>query len=294
MLQILKSSLSVVCVLAVSAGSGCSMAPLKARVDIMENELKDQHTATQRLEQRLDDMQIQLALLKRKLAQGNTLGGTSDRISKLGVVKLQPAQESQKPPSYRISKPEKRRWKLHQVKVKVDEKSIDPYSVTERLSVDHDAARRPLDGQGIYVEKESDTLAASSMEVEQDDGAVELKAFDEAFSLYRNNQFAKAADALEDFSRRYPYHDMASSGLYYAGKSRMMIGQFKEAASIFKKLVESYPKDERNAKALLLAGRCEERLGKAKAAKGTYLELVDTFPLSQEAVTANKRLQSIR
>ncbi len=286
MVQMLKSRLFTVCLLVMSSGTGCSMASLNARVDLLEKELNDQRSSNQYLEQRLDEVQIELVLIKKKLANpgAGSMGYPGRNSSELGEVKL---SSGKKGPKYHINRPKRHKWKLHQIKVK----AVDPSTVTEQLTVDHDAANRPLGGEGVEVQS---SALSSDQDSQPDQDTMGLKVFNDAFSLYRSNQFAKAADALEDFSRRYPDHELASSGLYYAGKSHMMVGQFKKAAAVFKKLVKMYPRDERNAKALLLAGRCEERLGRPREARGTYMELVDAFPLTKEAVTANKRLQSIR
>jgi tol-pal system protein YbgF len=259
--------------------AGCAGSRLEARLELLEQGLADQRQVTKRLETRLDELQIQLRLLRR----GRTRGAAGDQPRDLAVVKLRPEPE---PPAQRQRGPEQaaaaepeRGWRLKRTELE----EIDPAEVTERLPVDRATADRALaDEQARHEQRQRERAAELAAE------------FQQAFTLYRQNRLERASDALRDFARRNPGHTLAPDALFYAGKSRLQLGQVQRAERAFLELARRFPDRERSAEALLMAGRCQERQGQTKRARATYLQLVDAYPLSEQATEANKRLESIR
>jgi TolA-binding protein len=273
-------------------------------MDLLEQQLSDQRAMSKRTERRLDDLQIQVTLLARRLdgrrssARPAAVPEAAD-TPELKVVRLSPPalvlrqDGSQTGRQVKRRAPKRRKaWKL--TETKLDE--VDPAEVTERLPVDRAAAKRQLSGPVMRLsvaddEPEPTTVAAQAPDPED---ALAAKAFSQAFQLYRSNDFGAAARALAAFAGRYPDHPMAGDSLYYAGKAQLMIGQNGRAERHFVELARSFPEGKYSAEALLLAGRCQEKLGHDNKARGTYLQLVDAFPLTKQAGEANQRLRSIR
>ena len=155
---------------------------------------------------------------------------------------------------------------------------VDPDSVSERLPVDHDAARRPLLGPDPDGENE-ETIR---------------RKFSHACSFYNAADYRTAISALYYFIELYPEHPLSIDAQHLVGEAQMAQGKLHEAERAFNLLAQQYPKSKRAISALLMMGRCEEKLGQIKQARSTYLQLVEAYPLSQEAAEANRRLQAMR
>ncbi len=134
-----------VVVLALSALSVCSCAGdrLAARVDLLEKELSDQRIVGKRLDARLDELQIQVTLMARKLEGRGAFGPGSKpaKVPDLKVFKLSPPLPMLKLDE---SGPRTRNGPAPGTGVGRALKPVDPAEVTERLAVDRPAARRSL------------------------------------------------------------------------------------------------------------------------------------------------------
>jgi hypothetical protein len=114
-----------------SSLAGCaSQQPLLSRLDLMEKEIADLHLANRKINQRMDELQIQLSLIDKKLSRRGAQGRP-----KLKVVKLKPGKTTKKTKT-QIKCPNRQG----------SMKEIDPRKVSERLPVDNRAARRTLWG----------------------------------------------------------------------------------------------------------------------------------------------------
>jgi hypothetical protein len=114
--------------------TGCaSDQHLHKRLGLMEDEIADLRQANRKINQRIDELQIQLSLINKKLADR-----PEPRVEPgpaLKVVKLRPRKTTKKAKT-RIKFPDKRSGM----------KEIDPRKVSERLPIDTQAARRTLWG----------------------------------------------------------------------------------------------------------------------------------------------------
>jgi tol-pal system protein YbgF len=247
------------------------------RLDNMEKDVSDVRRAQHALSQRVDELQIQISILNRKLEGRpvSTAPKAGERAAEaapsLNVVRLHPPAPPPPPPSPR-SLP-----------------AVDPDQVEERLPVDTAAARRPLLGPP------PEPVPVREFVIDrQDQGVARAKEFDAAFSSYRVADYDTALPALQAFARKYAGHELAADALVFLGRAQLNLGQVEEARGTFEALVKEYPKSPRAAEALLLDGRCFERSGRTDEARGVYLQLVQAYPLSSEAAEANRRLESIR
>jgi peptidoglycan hydrolase CwlO-like protein len=119
-------------VLFLVAGCACK-EHLQGRLSMLENEVADLHQANQKINRRIDDLQIQLSVINKKLSSRDR-SKTSEQPP-LKVVKLHPLKTVKK---------KQLELKLSHKKGSMPE--IDPRKVSERLPVDPKAARRSLWG----------------------------------------------------------------------------------------------------------------------------------------------------
>jgi tol-pal system protein YbgF len=270
----MNKPISLILTLSIIGPWGCASTDrLNARLDLMEKEVSDLHQMNRRLMRRLDEIQMQISLLKKKLPQPAS-GSESPlpQVPALKVVKLQPDRSG-----FKVDRP-RRKPELSSI-----ETPVDPRNVSERLIVDHEAARRPLMG--------SDQLGPDP---DGEDEETILRKFGHACSFYNAADFKTAVSALKYFIRLYPEHPLAIDAMHLVGEAELAQGKFQEAQNTFNTLTERHPKSKRSISALLMAGECEEKLGYVKQARSTYLQLVEAHPLSREAAEANRRLQAMR
>ncbi len=264
----------IILALLITGSFGCASTDrLNARLDLIQKEVSDLHQKNQRLLKRIDEIQMQLSLLRRKFGKPSArTPGAKPKIPELKVVRLH--RESQGLKSDRPGS--------NPAPGGIDT-PVNPKSVSERLAVDPEAARRPLLGP--------DPLAPDP---DGEDEETILKKFGHACSFYNSADFKTAVATLNHFIRLYPEHPLAIDAMHLVGEAKLALGKFQEAQYTFNTLSERHPKSRRAVSALLMAGECEEKLGYVKQARSTYLQLVEAYPLSQEAAEANRRLQAMR
>lgn len=246
---------------------------LVRRVDVMEQNLSDLRRDQQRLAQRLDELQIQLNAILKKLesarpsASAPPAGGPA-----LEIVKLRPVEKTAERPPKELPLP------------RVLIPPVEPSEVEERLTVDREAARRP-----VLAKEEPKSAPSPAVE---DERMVSL--FREAFDAYRGGDFERAIPAMLSFAKKNPAHRLAPDAWYYAGKAELDLGRLEAAEKKFDAVIDKYPTSSTAASAMLLKARCSERRGNREAARGVYLQVVQNFPRSDEATEANRRLDALR
>jgi tol-pal system protein YbgF len=268
-----------------------SSARVTKRIDMLEKEVADLHRANRNIDKRLDELQIQMSLLLKRVVISSDKSkpeGTlykQPKMPNLKVVKLQPAKQSPKKPKIKKAK------KLSNKPVVPV--AVEPDEVTERLPVDSRLAKIPIMG-GLVVEPGQDDPVT---EPEEDDGydeesiAIELQS---AINHFRNSDFTRVVKELRRFVQKYPEHFLTADALYYLGHARFAQGYYKDAEVDFSAVSRQHPENKFAAGAMLMAAQCHEKLGRRKNARSVYLQLVQAYPLSEEAAEANRRLQSIQ
>jgi hypothetical protein len=124
-------SIQIALLVLFAAPVGCASGEhLAGRMSVLEQEISDLQQANRKIHQRIDELQIQLSVLTKKLSPRTTASDTD--LPDLKVVKLKP-----EPDEPRVSVKKKKRPSDKMIE-------FDPRSVTERLPVDPQAARLPL------------------------------------------------------------------------------------------------------------------------------------------------------
>ncbi|NMB75201.1 MAG: tetratricopeptide repeat protein [Myxococcales bacterium] len=243
------------------------------RVDVLEQNLSDLRRDQQRITQRLDELQIQLNVILKKLESARPSSSAPPASGPaLEVVKLRPSEQTATRPPKELPLP------------RVLIPPVEPSEVEERLPVDREAARRPV----LAKEEPKDTPPSTA----GDERIV--AAFREAFEAYRGGDFERAIPAMLSFAEKNPSHRLAPDAWYFAGKAELDLGRLESAEKKFDAVIDKYPRSSHAASAMLLKGRCSERRGNREVARGVYLQVVQNFPRSDEATEANRRLDALR
>lgn len=257
------------------------------RFEQMENELGDMRRGQAQLSGRVDELQIQLSVLLRRLNEKakSASGAESQLPPDLKVVRVHPeppapgkVTNSGPPGGPSSKKPSAARGArgLH---------PVDPGQVRERLPVDHAAARRPLMEAGASGEEQAE---------DRNPEAETARDYEQAIAAYRAADYDKAIDPLRSFAERHAGEALSGDALYFLGMAKLNLGRFEEARREFEAVADQYPGNQHAAEALLQKARCHEKIGRLDQARGVYLQLVQAYPLSREAAEASRKLESIR
>ncbi len=250
---------------------------LVRRVDVLEQNLSDLRRDQQRITQRLDELQIQLNVILKKLESAHPSASAAPPSGPtLEIVKLRPVEKTAERPAKELPLP------------RVLIPPVEPSEVEERLPVDREAARRPVLAKEEPKEEPKDTPPSAA----GDERLVD--AFRQAFEAYRGGDFERAIPAMLSFAEKNPSHRLAPDAWYFAGKAELDLGRLESAEKKFDTVIDKYPRSSHAASAMLLKGRCSERRGNREVARGVYLQVVQNFPRSDEATEANRRLDALR
>jgi len=121
----------------------------------------------------------------------------------------------------------------------------------------------------------------------------ETRLYEEAIGVMRKGDFAKAADLLTAFQRRYPASGYGPSTLFWLGNAQYGKREYKEAITSFRTLVTRAPDHPRSPEALLSVASSQTDLKDTKAARRTLDELLKTYPKSEAALAAKERLAAL-
>jgi tol-pal system protein YbgF len=267
-------------------GAGCaSTEHLTKRVSLLEKEVADLHRANRDMGKRLDEIQIQLSLLLKKIVVKADAQPKSSMVRgpmpRLKVVKLRPDA---------TGADNRHRVKSRSVARGPRPVPVEPHEVTERLQVDTSAAKLPLMG-GLTVEPGQDGVMEEDQGYDEESIRQELN---QALLELKNRRHSEAIGALIRFSHQYPEHPLAADALYALGQARFAQGDYQDAQVDFSAVSRQHPESRLAAGSMLMAARCQEKLGRRKDARSVYLQLVQAYPLTEEAAEANRRLQSIQ
>ncbi|CAN5388023.1 tol-pal system protein YbgF [soil metagenome] len=136
-----------------------------------------------------------------------------------------------------------------------------------------------------------------TVSIDGQDVAVEvdqIKAYNAAFDLYRNSQFAPAASAFTQFVSLYPQSPYAPLARLWLGNSLYASRDFKGAIAAQQALIKNFPDNAHVPDALLTIGNSQLELGDKAGARKSFREVTDKFASSNAAQSAKERLASIK
>ena len=144
-----------------------------------------------------------------------------------------------------------------------------------------------------------DSTAAAS---DRSDGARDVsadplgenRAFDAAYTLYKNENYQNAATAFRDFLKNYPQSVHEANVRYWMGNSYFLLKDYKNCLSSYETLVSKFQDHPRVAEAMLNIAECQLELKNKTAARKTLKQLISQFPGSDASDKAKKRLATIK
>lgn len=122
----------------------------------------------------------------------------------------------------------------------------------------------------------------------------EKKAYDTAFELFRSGDYKAAADALQDFVKRYPSSAYAANAQYWLGNAYYAQRDYKSAIAAQEVVTTTYRDSAKAPDAMLNIASSYVELKDKKNAKKAFQQLVKNFPESSAAQAAKDRLAALK
>ena len=135
---------------------------------------------------------------------------------------------------------------------------------------------------------------ATASPAAQVDTAAETSAYESAFALFRENNFAGAIAAFRGFLKTYPDGTLASNAQYWMGYSYYALKDYKTALAHQQKLILAYPKSAKVPDAMLNIANNQIALENLPAARKMLDELVARYPGTNAAELAARRLSTLK
>ncbi|BBP45724.1 hypothetical protein THMIRHAS_10970 [Thiosulfatimonas sediminis] len=123
--------------------------------------------------------------------------------------------------------------------------------------------------------------------------AEEQKAYQAAFGLMRNTNYADSVVAFGDFISKYPQSDLLPNAYYWRAEGMYIDNKFEAALDVYSQLVRDFPESSKASDAMLRAGDCLSNLKRDEDAKKVYQRVVQEFPESRAAANAQKILEKM-
>jgi tol-pal system protein YbgF len=122
----------------------------------------------------------------------------------------------------------------------------------------------------------------------------ETKAYEDALAVFRQGDFATAANVFSDFNRRYPRSGYGVTALFWLGNAQYANRDYKEAIKNFSALLARAPDHARAPESLLSVANCQLELKDTKSARKTLTDVVKSYPQTEAATAATERLAKLK
>ena len=122
--------------------------------------------------------------------------------------------------------------------------------------------------------------------------------YNKALDLYYQGKYEEAEKLFKQFLENYPNNKLYDNALFWLGQIYYSKNQFEKAAQQFKKLIDMCEagklKDcNKEPMAMLKLAYSQLELGKKEEAKKVLQSLIEKFPEREEAILAEKKLESL-
>jgi tol-pal system protein YbgF len=147
-----------------------------------------------------------------------------------------------------------------------------------------------LDTRLKKLEPHQETIDGQTAEVMPS----EKKNYDGAMDLFKSGDYKAAADALQEFVRRFPDSAYAANAQYWLGNAYYAQRDYKNAIAAQEAVVDNYGTSAKAPDAMLNIASSYTELKDKKNAKKALQKLVSKFPDSSAAQAAKDRLAAMR
>ena len=126
------------------------------------------------------------------------------------------------------------------------------------------------------------------------DPALENRAFEVAYGLFRDGKFADAVASFQEFIGKYPESVHVPNADYWMGNAQFALNDYKGALGTYQGLIKAFPGTPKAADVLFGIAECQRELKQGAAAQKTLKQLVAKYPDSEAAVKAKELIDTPR
>ncbi len=148
----------------------------------------------------------------------------------------------------------------------------------------------------INAEVSTSSLGTPSVSAsETPAGNAEAEAlYDAAFNHLKSGRYAESARMFEDFTQKFPSHDLTDNAYYWLGESYYVTRNYPLALSAFQSVESQFPLSSKLSDSLLKIGYTYHELEDYVQAQAALRKVVDSFPGTSVARLAENRLSLLR
>lgn len=140
------------------------------------------------------------------------------------------------------------------------------------------------------LKKETIPAAKAAADLLEEDP---LKAYDTAYSLFKDKKYRAARERFAAFIPRFPKDSRAGNAQFWIAEAYYAEKDFESAILAYETLIKSHPRSEKVPAALLKQGLSFLEIDDKKTAKVIFDRLIEQYPDSKEAETARKKRTEI-
>jgi len=131
---------------------------------------------------------------------------------------------------------------------------------------------------------------AAVIPADPSDPALENRAFESAYALFKGDSHANAVKAFQEFLAKYPDSVHVPNARFWLGNALYKLKNYKGALDVYQELLKASPGTSRAAEVMFNIATCQRELKLIVASKKTLKQLVATYPASEAAAKARKLL----
>jgi len=125
----------------------------------------------------------------------------------------------------------------------------------------------------------------------QDKKVSEKEAYQAAFSLVRNKQYAEASTAFEQLIKDYPDGSYTGNAYYWLGEVLLVESNREQALKAFETLLGKYPAHRKAADAKFKQGKIYLQMGDKAQAKVLLQDVIDLHAGTSAAKLAEAEMR---
>jgi tol-pal system protein YbgF len=129
--------------------------------------------------------------------------------------------------------------------------------------------------------------------VTADNGETPAMTYQNAYRDYQKGNYDLAISGFKEFIQRYPDSDLSDNAAYWIGESLYSQKKYRESIAQFDSVVNAYPKSEKVPSALLKKGYAYISLGENAQGIVQLQYVVHEHPKSSEAAKAREELKKL-
>ena len=159
--------------------------------------------------------------------------------------------------------------------------------------VDLDTRLRHFEAKEEAAAANADLSAAGSP-ADPFDPALENRAFEAAYGLFRDGKFADVAASFQEFIDKYPESVHVPNANYWMAGAQFALNDYKGALGTYQGLIKAFPGTPKAADVLFSIAECQRELKQGAAAQKTFKQLVAKYPDSEAAAKAKNLIATPR